>query len=501
MTTLDGDTAYLLVSSALVMLMTPGLAYFYGGLLRKKNILSMLLWCIAALAIGSIIWVLYGYSLAFNPYSDPSSLGLSAAGLLGWAQATGTDLTPFALYLAFNLFSFAFMFGSAPFIGGLGWALFNGVGQEPFTLYSTTIPHLAFAIFQCMFACITVALISGAFAERVKFRSFLIFLIVWFTVVYCPVAHWVWSAGGWLRGPGWLISTYISGWLTGTLGSWLSGLGIPSTLLPYVTAYVPQMVTYIMGYLPLGALDFAGGTVVHINAGFAALAAAIVAGKRKGLGKDPMVPHNTTYVVLGTALLWFGWFGFNSGSALAANGLAANAFVVTNTAAAAAACSWLALSWITRGRPSVIGTCTGAIVGLVAITPASGFVNVPTAIIIGLVASPLSYGAIKLKDRLQLDDSLDVWACHGVGGVWGALATGIFATIAVNSAGSNGLLFGNPIQLIIQAFSVVVVASFSFIVSLVILKIIDKVLGLRVSQNEEAVGLDLSQQIEEGYGG
>jgi Amt family ammonium transporter len=501
MAVLDGDTAFVLVSAALVMLMTPGLAYFYGGLLRKKNILSMLLWCMVALAVGSVIWVLFGYSLAFNPYSDPSSLGLSAVGLLGWAQATGTDLTPFALYLAFNPYSFGFMFGSAPFIGGLGWTLFNGVGQDPFTLYSATTPHLAYAIFQCMFACITVALIFGAFAERIKFSSFLIFMIVWFTVVYCPVAHWVWSAGGWLRGPSWFISPIINGWLTGMIGTWLSGLGLPAPVLAYVTAYVPQMASYVMGFLPLGVLDFAGGTVVHINAGFAALAGAIVSGKRKGFGKESMVPHNTTYVVLGTALLWFGWFGFNSGSALAANGLAANAFVVTNTAAAAAAVSWLAISWITRGRPSIIGMCTGAVVGLVAITPASGFVNVPSAIIIGLVVSPLSYGAIKLKDRFHLDDSLDVWACHGVGGVWGALATGIFASVLVNASGSNGLLFGNPMQLMIQAFSVVVVAAFSFVATLVILKIIDIVIGLRVTPTEEAVGLDLAQQIEEGYGG
>lgn len=492
MAIMDGDTAFVLVSSALVMLMTPGLAYFYGGLLRKKNILSMLLWCITALAVGSILWVLYGYSLAFNPFSDPSMLGLSAAGLLGWAQASGIDLTPLALYLAANPFSFTFMFGSAPFIGGLGWVLFNYVDLTPFVLYSATIPHLSYAIFQCMFACITVALIFGAFAERVKFSSFLIFMVVWFTVVYCPVAHWVWSTGGWLRGPAWLVDGYLNTWLTGMI----------TPLVPAeLSSLIPQFVTQIMGNIPLGILDFAGGTVVHINAGFAALAAGIVAGKRKGFGKESMLPHNTTYVVLGTALLWFGWFGFNSGSALAANGLAASAFVVTNTSAAAAAVSWLAISWIARGRPSVIGMCTGAVVGLVAITPASGFVNVPSAIIIGLVASPLSYGAIKLKDRVHLDDSLDVWACHGVGGVWGALATGLFATITVNSGGSNGLFFGNPMQLMIQAFSVVVVASFSFVVSVIILKIIDKTIGLRVTPTEEAIGLDISQQIEEGYGG
>jgi Amt family ammonium transporter len=490
MVIVDGDTAYVLVSSALVMLMTPGLAYFYGGLLRKKNVLSMLLWCLTAFAVVSILWVLYGYSLAFNPFSDPDMLGLSAAGLWGWAQANSIDLTPYALYLAANPFSFTFMFNSAPFIGGLGWILFNYVDLTPFVLYSATIPHLSYAIFQCMFACITVALIFGAFAERIKFSAFLIFMVVWFTVVYCPVAHWVWSTGGWLRGPAWLIDGYLNIWLTGIITPF-----VPSEW----SSLIPQLVSQIIGSIPLGLLDFAGGTVVHVNAGFAALAAGIVAGKRKGFGKESFVPHNTTYVVLGTALLWFGWFGFNSGSALAANGLAASAFVATNTAGATGAVSWLAISWITRGRPSVIGTCTGAVVGLAAVTPASGFVNVPAAIVIGLVASPLAYGAIKLKDRAHLDDSLDVWACHGIGGAWGVLATGLFATVAVNSGASNGLFYGNPMQLVIQAIGVAVVASFSFAASVIILKIIDKTIGLRVTPTEEAVGLDISQQIEEGY--
>lgn len=446
MSLLEGDIAFILISSALVMLMTPGLAYFYGGLLRKKNVSSMLMWCVAALAVVSVVWVLWGYSLAFDPFGSP-------------------------------------------FIGGLAWALFYGVDLTPFWLYSETIPHIAYAIFQGMFACITVALIFGAFAERVKFSSFVIFMIIWITVVYCPVAHWVWSIGGWLRGPGWLVGSFISDWLS----NWLSGLGVSDLLVPYV---VPHM----MGYITLGTLDFAGGTVVHINAGMSALAAAIVVGPRKGYGKDPMVPHNLTYVVLGTVLLWFGWFGFNAGSALSANDLAANAFLTTNTAAAAAAVSWLVISWITRGRPSIIGTCTGAVVGLVAITPASGFVSVQYAIIIGAVASPLAYGAIRLKDRLHIDDSLDVWACHGVGGIWGALATGIFASTLINPGGTNGLLFGNLSQLAMQAFSVAVVAGFSFVVTLVILKVIDIVLGLRVSTKEEAVGLDLAQHIEEGYG-
>jgi Amt family ammonium transporter len=492
MPVMDGDTAYVLVSSALVMLMTPGLAYFYGGLLRRKNVLSMLLWCLTALSVGSILWVLYGYSLAFNPFSNPDMFGLSAAGLWGWAQYYGVDLTPYALYLVANPLSFGFTYGTAPFIGGLGWLLLNDVGEAPFVYYSATIPGLAYMIFQCMFACITVALIFGAFAERIKFSAFVIFMVVWFSVVYCPVAHWVWSTGGWLRGPAWLVDGYLS--------TWLAGIITPYVPAAYISL-VPQIVVQIIGNIPLGTLDFAGGTVVHMNAGFAALAGGIVAGRRKGFGKESFVPHNTTYVVLGTVLLWFGWFGFNSGSALAANGLAASAFVATNTAAAAGAVSWLAISWITRGRPSVIGMCTGAVVGLVAITPASGYVNVEGALVIGLLASPLSFGAIKLKDRLHLDDSLDVWACHGIGGAWGALATGLFATVAVNASASNGLFYGNPGQLMFQAISVIAVGCFSFVASVIILEIIEHTIGLRVTPAEEAVGLDISQQIEEGYEG
>jgi len=397
-----GDTAWVLISAALVILMTPAVGFFYGGMVRKKSILSTLMMCFATLFVISIQWVLFGYTLAFGP---------SNAGI----------------------------------IGGLKWAGLLGVGQAPEAAYAATIPALAFMIFQAAFAIITPSLIVGAFVERIKFSSFLLFSVIWSTIVYCPVAHWVWGVGGWLR--------------------------------------------------TLGALDFAGGTVVHVTAGFSALAIALIIGKRLGYGKDNMEPSNIPLVVLGAVLLWFGWFGFNGGSALAANGLAVSAFVVTNTAAAAAALMWMILSWIHR-RPSVLGVATGAVVGLVAITPASGFVDPLSAIAIGAIASVISYYMIVLRMKLRIDESLDAFACHGMGGAWGAIATGIFASKAINPAGADGLIFGNPNLVLVQLTAVAVTAAFAFVSTLIIAKVVDLILGLRVSENEEIVGLDISQHAE-----
>ena len=400
-----GDTAWILISTALVILMTPALGFFYGGLVRRKNILSTIMLSVAILALISVEWVLYGYSIAFGP--DKGGI-----------------------------------------IGGLEWIGLTGVGQAPFAGYAANIPHLAFMVFQLAFAVITPALITGAFVERIKFSGFLVFVLCWATFVYGPVAHWVWGIGGWLRA--------------------------------------------------LGALDFAGGTVVHITAGISALALAMIIGKRKGYGKTPMEPSNIPFTVLGAFLLWFGWFGFNGGSALSSGGLAASAFVVTNTAAAAAALSWMVISWIHK-RPSGLGLATGAVVGLGAIPPASGFVSPLSALAIGALASVFSYYMIIFRTKTGLDESLDVFACHGIGGIWGALATGLFAEKAINSAGANGLFFGNPAQFGIQAFTVMVVVSFSFIMTFVMGKIIDAVFSLRVSENEEDVGLDISQHGETAY--
>jgi len=402
----SGDTAFVLISAALVMLMTPALAFFYGGIVRRKNVLGILMQCMAILALVSIQWVLFGYSLSFSP-------------------------------------------GNA-FLGSLRWFGLNGVGFEPYADYAGTIPHQAFMIFQAMFAIITPALIIGAFAERMKFSGFMIFILLWATLVYDPIAHWVWGIGGWLRN--------------------------------------------------LGALDFAGGTVVHVSAGIAALVTALLIGKRKGLDRKPSPPHNIPFVVLGAGLLWFGWFGFNSGSALAANGLAVNAFVVTNTAAAAAGLSWAMLEWMFNGKPTVFGTVTGAVAGLVAITPAAGFVSVIPAIIIGLLVSVFCYIAVAyVKPKLGYDDSLDVFGVHGIGGIWGALATGLFASKAVNPAGSDGLFFGNPHQLYVQAVAVLVTIVYSAIVTFIIYKLVDATVGMRVTEKEEAVGLDLSQHREGAY--
>ena len=405
MATVDtGDTAWMLIASALVMLMTPGLAFFYGGLVRHKNALSTIMHSFIAVAVVSVIWVLWGYSLAFGPDH--------------WG-----------------------------FIGGLDWLGLRDVGQEPGP-YAATVPHQAFMLFQLMFAIITPALITGAFAERAKFSTFLVFVVLWSTLVYCPVAHWVWGNGGWLR--------------------------------------------------ELGALDFAGGAVVHINAGLAALVAAFVFGRRLGFGREPMEPHDVTYVVLGTALLWFGWFGFNAGSAITAGGLAVNAFVVTNTAAASGALTWMALSWWLTGKPSVVGAASGAVAGLAAITPASGFVDAMPAVVIGIGAALLCYMAVRLRGILKFDDTLDVFGVHGVSGTWGMLATGIFATAAV-SGGASGLIDGHADQVLRQLAAIGATLGYSLVMTFVILKALDWVMGLRVSEEEELVGVDVSQHGERAY--
>jgi ammonium transporter, Amt family len=402
----SGDTAWVLMSTGLVMLMTPGLAFFYGGMVRRKNILGVLMQCFTILCVLSLQWVLFGYSLSFAPGKG--------------------------------------------FFGGLSWIGLNGVGLEPFKDYAPTIPHQAFMIFQAMFAIITPALIIGAFAERMKFSAFLLFTVLWATFVYDPIAHWVWGIGGWLR--------------------------------------------------DLGALDFAGGTVVHINAGVAALTMAILLGKRKGYNHKPIPPHNLPHTVLGTALLWFGWFGFNAGSALAANGLAVNAFVVTNTAAAAAGLTWAFIEWIHNGKPTIFGTVTGAVAGLVAITPAAGFVGVISAMLIGFFVSIFCFIMVALiKPKLGYDDSLDAFGVHGIGGIWGALATGLFATKAINDAGANGLFFGNPKQFLIQLAAVAVTIVYSLVVTVIIYKIIDWTIGMRVAEREEIIGLDLTQHNENAY--
>jgi Amt family ammonium transporter len=403
----SGDTAWVLVSTALVLLMTaPGLALFYGGMVRQKNALATLMQSFIILALISIQWVLWGYSLAFGP--DKGGI-----------------------------------------IGGLEWVGLRGVGATPQADYAATIPHTAFMLFQMMFAVITPALITGAFAERKKFSTFLVFILVWATLVYDPLAHWVWGVGGWLRN--------------------------------------------------LGALDFAGGTVVHISSGISALAAALIVGKRKGYGHQPMPPHNLPLTVMGASLLWFGWFGFNAGSALAANGLAAHAFMTTNTATAAAALGWMFTEWSSRGKPTVLGAASGAVAGLVAITPAAGFVTPMAAILIGAVAGFICYSACNLKSKLGYDDSLDVVGVHGVGGTWGALATGIFATKLVNDAGGDGLLYGNPRQLWVQFIAVAVTWVLAFVMTAIILKVLDAVMGLRVTDEEEVAGLDLSQHSETAY--
>jgi Amt family ammonium transporter len=399
-----GDTAWLLASAALVMLMTPALGFFYGGLVRRKNVLATIMHSFFILCLISVQWVLWGYTLAFGP--DHGGI-----------------------------------------IGGLDWLALRGVGQDAGP-YAPTVPHEAYMVFQMMFAVITPALITGAFAERKRFKAFVVFTLLWATFVYDPVAHWVWG-GGWLG--------------------------------------------------QLGALDFAGGTVVHITSGVSALVAALVLGRRVGYGREALEPHDATMTVLGASLLWFGWFGFNAGSAITAGGLAANAFVVTNTAAAMAALTWMTVSWLHKGAPSVLGAAAGAVAGLVAITPASGYVDVSASILIGLGAGVFCYTAIQLTKRLKVDDALDVFGVHGVGGAWGALATGIFATVAINGAAKDGLVYGNPGQLGIQAIAVAASILYSAVMTFVILKLIDVFVGLRVPESEEVLGLDASQHREAAY--
>jgi len=403
----SGDTAWMLTSSALVLLMTaPGLALFYGGLVRRKNALGTIMHSFIILALITIQWALWGYSLAFGP--DRGGI-----------------------------------------IGSLAWVGLRGVGLDPNPDYGATIPHQAFMVYQMMFAVITPALITGAFAERMKFSSFLVFTLLWATFIYDPLAHWVWAIGGWMR--------------------------------------------------KMGTLDFAGGTVVHISSGVSALAAALLIGKRRGYPQEPMPPHNLTMTVTGASLLWFGWFGFNAGSAIAANKLATNAFVVTHLATAAATLAWMLAEWSSRGKPTVLGAASGAVAGLVAITPASGFVGPMPAIAIGAGAGVFCYSACILKTRLGYDDSLDVVGVHGVGGTWGALATGLFASKAVNPDGADGLFFGNPGQLGIQAIAVLATWVFAFVGTFILLKIVDAIMGLRVSTDEEQVGIDLSQHDENAY--
>ena len=402
-----GDTAWMLTATVLVLMMTiPGLFLFYGGLVRAKNALSTIMHSFMIVALVSVQWVLIGYTLAFGP--DVSGI-----------------------------------------IGNLDWLGLSGVGPEP-SGYAATIPHYVFMAFQMTFAVITVALITGAFAERIKFSTFIVFVLIWTTIIYDPLAHWVWG-GGWI-------------------GS-------------------------------MGVLDFAGGTVVHISSGASALAAALIFGKRIGYGREPMPPHFLPFSIIGAALLWVGWFGFNAGSSLAADGLASIAFVTTNTAAAAAVLGWVFAEWISRGKPTVLGAATGAVTGLVAITPAAGFVSPLSALLIGLVAGILCYAAVNMKTRLGYDDSLDVVGVHGIGGTWGCLATGLFASTAVNPGGANGLFFGNPEQLVIQFISVAATWVFAFGGTLVILYVLKAIMGLRVSSEEEVTGLDLSQHGEVAYAG
>jgi ammonium transporter, Amt family len=401
----SGDTAWLLMATALVMIMLPGLALFYGGLVRRKNVLSTIMHSFFGLAIVSVVWVLVGFSIAFGP--DVSGLGL---------------------------------------FGGLDYVGFMNVGLTPSTVYATTVPFVLFAAFQLMFAAITPALITGAFAERKRFASFVIFTILWSIFVYSPIAHWVWASDGWL--------------------------------------------------FKLGALDFAGGTVVHASSGVSALIVALLIGRRVVNG-DSMEPHDIPMTVLGAGLLWFGWFGFNAGSAGAANGLAANALLVTNTAAAAATITWVLASYLHKGKVSVVGAACGAVAGLVAITPASGFVTAGGALIIGLVVGGLCYSATLLRSRLKIDDALDVFAVHGVGGMFGAVATGVFATTAINSF--PGLIDGKASQVATQILAVGATIAYAVVATYGIVRLVDVILGIRISARDEELGLDLSTHGEVAY--
>lgn len=393
-----GDTAWVIVSTALVMLMTPALALFYGGMVRSKNILATVMQSLVSLGLISILWVVYGYSLSFGP-----------------------DIHHF--------------------IGNLDWVMLKNVSMEPYEFYAKTIPHQLFMLFQMMFAVITPALITGAFAERFKFKTYLAFLIAWLTLVYCPIAHWVWGQGGWIK--------------------------------------------------EMGGLDFAGGMVVHIASGISALVATLMIGKRIGWKKDPIHPHNLTLTILGASLLWFGWFGFNAGSALGANDLAVKAFLITQLSAAAAALGWMIVEWKKHGRPTVLGIASGAVAGLVSITPAAGFVEPIWAIVIGFIGGIICFFAVQSKFKLNIDDSLDAVGIHGIGGIWGSVATGVFAT--------TGVIAGNWLLLKIQLISTLGTIVYSFVMTSVIIIILDKVMGIRVTKDDEILGLDISQHGERGY--
>lgn len=404
----SGDTAWVLMSSALVMMMTaPGLAFFYGGLVRRKNVLSTMMQSFFVLCLISIQWILWGYSLSFGP-------------------------------------------DTGHVIGSLAWCGLKGVGMAPNPDYAPTIPHLLFMAYQMMFAVITPGLITGAFAERMKFSAYVIFTLAWATFVYDPICHWVWGTGGWLRS--------------------------------------------------MGALDFAGGTVVHVSSGISALVCALILGNRRGYGREPMPPHNLPLTILGAALLWFGWFGFNAGSALGANELAVSAFIATNTAAAAAALTWMYIEWKMVGKPTILGGATGAVAGLVAVTPAAGFVSPISAILIGVVVGLVCYTAVAVvKLKLAYDDSLDAFGVHGVGGITGALLTGLLAQKIINPAGNNGLIFGNSSLLGVQALGVLAAAAYSIAVTFILLKVINAFMGLRVPDEEEVAGLDITQHEESAY--
>ncbi len=402
----SGDTTWILVSTAFVMLMTPGLAMFYGGMVRRKNVLGTIMHSYIAIALVSLQWILFGYSLSFGP--DVKGL-----------------------------------------IGNFSWAGLAGVGLTPNTDYAPTIPHLLFMAYQMMFAVITPALISGAVAERMKFSTFLIFTVLWTTIVYDPVAHWVWGAGGWLKN--------------------------------------------------LGVLDFAGGIVVHATSGFSALAAALFIGKRKGFLRESMPPHNLPMTVLGAGLLWFGWFGFNAGSALASGTLATMSFLTTHIAASSATVTWVITEWFHRGKPTMFGAATGSIAGLATITPAAGFVGPLPALFIGIAAGVLCYIALNAKTKFGYDDSLDAFGVHGVGGTLGTVMAGLFASIAINAAGANGAFYGNMKQFFVQAEAVALVALYSFVVTFVMLKVLKATIGLRVDTEQETEGLDISQHGEAGY--
>src|SRR4051794_21307827 len=405
-----GDTAWMLTSTALVMIMLPGLALFYGGLVRRKNVLSTIMHSFFGLAIVSVVWVLVGFSLAFG--RDANLLGIPG------------------------------LVGNLEFVG------FMNVGLEPSTIYATTIPFVLFAAFQLMFAAITPALISGAFAERKRFASFVLFTILWSVLVYSPIAHWVWATDGWLY--------------------------------------------------QLGALDFAGGTVVHASSGISALIVALLIGRRV-INGEGLEPHDIPMTVLGAGLLWFGWFGFNAGSSLAANGLAANALLVTNTAAAAATVTWVLIQYVHNRKVSVVGAACGAVAGLVAITPASGYVTAGGALVIGLSVGVICYSATLLRERLRVDDALDVFAVHGVGGTFGAIATGVFATTAINASIKGGLIDGNPQQVLIQIVAVAAVIAYAVVATFIIMKVVGAILGIRVKADEEEMGLDMSVHGEVAY--